>query len=257
MWCLCKVSLLVEIVEVVEVTCQQVVVVVNVLADAVGIADIGQVVAGDGAIDGAVAVVGGQVVVAAEVVAEVAIGVDVDGGQGIAVDGDCWEVEVWEIVDHVVDCVADDVVELWVARLVVVLCPGVDAVDGDADWESLVGVVGAGHGTAGVPMMVIEDVVMVEVVDVFLGIGPCAADVVATEPVDVQDQVEEVEEAADVQGQVEEVEEVVQLAVVMQVLVDREWLVHQPTFVGQAVSFVRYAARLPAIVAEEVLLQLC
>ena len=86
-----------------------------------------------------------------------------------------------------------------------------------ADWESLVGgvvIVNAGHGTSGAPMMVIEDVVMVEVVEVFLVvksivvIGPGVVDAVAIEPGDVQDQADEV----------------VELAVVMQVLVDREWL---------------------------------
>ena len=43
----------------------------------------------------------------------------------------------------------------------------------------------------------------------------------------------------------------VQLVVGMQVLVD----VHQPASVGQSVSFAQYAAKPPATVAEELLLQ--
>ena len=63
-----------------------------------------------------------------------------------------------------------------------------------------------GNGTADVPVMVIEDAEMV-VVEVLLGLGPGAADAVATEQVDVQDQVEDVEEAVDVQNRVEVAEE--------------------------------------------------
>ena len=116
MWCLCKGSLLVETVDVVEETCQQVVVVVEVVADAVGVADFGQVVA-----DGAAAVVGSQVVVVVVVVAGVVMVADADGGQEIVVGDGLEVVDVWETADHVVDGVSDDVVELWVAQPVVVM----------------------------------------------------------------------------------------------------------------------------------------
>ena len=132
-------------------------------------------------VEGAVVVVAGSlvVVVAVEVVA------DAGGDQEIAVGDGVEVVELWETVDHVV-----------VVWLVV-----------DAAADSLVGAVSVGHDTADVPVMEIEGA---GVVEVLLGLGPVAADVVATEPVDVQDQVEEVEEveeAAYVQNRVEEVEE--------------------------------------------------
>ena len=62
--------------------------------------------------------------------------------------------------------------------------------------------------TAGVPGMVIGGTEMVVVVEVLLGLGPGAVGVVAIEPVDVQDQVEDAEEAAGVQYHVDDVVDV-------------------------------------------------
>ena len=68
---------------------------------------------------------------------------------------------------------------------------------------------GVENEIADVPGMVIEGTEKVVVVEVLLGLGPGAVDVVAIEPIDVQDQVEDAEEAAGVQYHVDDVVDVV------------------------------------------------
>ena len=109
--------------------------------------------------------------------------------------------------------------------------------------------------------MVIDGTEMVVVVEELSGLGPGVVGVVAIEPVDVHDQVEDaagvqyhvvVVDVEDVEGQVEleeeleeELEDVVEVVqgqetvvqVVGQVLVGEEWLGCQPISVGQSAVF--------------------